>query len=131
MSSIWDDPDFKPSDSEFVKFTNVGDSVAGHITSIGRKTWDDGSVSPQLDITDDQGEDKILTAGQVRLKLALAEQRPEIGDHLSVTLTEVQRRPGGKTLKVFDVTVIRGGKAKAAAGAKATPAPADDSEPPF
>jgi len=49
-----------------------------------------------------------LTAGQVRLKAALAEQRPEVGDTLTVKLTEIEKRAGGKTLKHFDVAVIKG-----------------------
>jgi hypothetical protein len=49
-----------------------------------------------------------LTAGQVRLKAALAEQRPEAGDHLTVTLKQVEKRSGGKTLKHFDVEIKRG-----------------------
>ena len=44
------------------------------------------------------------------------------------TLTQVEKRSGGKTLKHFDVTV------KAAAGAGSAPAkstPAGDDDPPF
>jgi hypothetical protein len=55
-----------------------------------------------------------LTAGQVRLKAELSEKRPEVGDTLTVTMTEVEKRAGGKTLKHFDVTVVNSG----------TPAPA-------
>lgn len=124
--SIWDTPEFAPASGEFVKFVNVGDSVAGKVEHIGKKTWDDGSVSPQLDLITDDGEAKTLTAGQVRLKMALAEQRPEIGDHITVTLDEIQKRPGGKTLKVFSVVVKR-----AAAAAAKSAAVADDDEMPF
>ena len=125
--SIWDTPEFAAGTGEFVKFTDVGDKVAGKVESIGRKTWDDGSVSPQLEILTDDGEAKTLTAGQVRLKAALAEERPEVGDHLTVELTEIQKRPGGKTLKVFRVEVKRA----ATAGAKPAAAPSDSDEPPF
>lgn len=125
-ASIWDSPEFAGS-GEFVKFTNVGDNVAGKVENIGRKTWDDGSVSPQLDLLTADGEAKTLTAGQVRLKLALAEQRPEVGDHLSVELVDIIKRPGGKTLKEFKVVVTRGG-AKAAGAA---PVEATDDLPPF
>lgn len=127
MSSIWDDPAVTGGSNEFVKFDKVGDTVSGKVENIGRKTWDDGSISPQLDLLTDDGDARTLTAGQVRLKLALAEQRPEVGDHLTVTLTQIEKRSGGKTLKHFDVTV------KKAAGATAAPAAAtlSDDEPPF
>jgi hypothetical protein len=123
--SIWDDPAVTGGNNEFVKFEKVGDSVSGKVENIGRKTWDDGSVSPQLDLLTDDGEARTLTAGQTRLKAALAEQRPEVGDHLSVTLTQIEKRSGGKTLKHFDVTV------KKAAGATTAPSAADDDAPPF
>lgn len=125
MSSIWDDPDVVGGSNEFVKFDKVGDSVSGKVDHTGRKVWDDGSVSPQLDLITDDGEARTLTAGQVRLKLALAEKRPEVGDHLRVELTQIEKRSGGKTLKHFDVVVK-----KAATASKAAPV-GDDDAPPF
>lgn len=125
-ASIWDDPSVTGGNNEFVKFDKVGDTVSGKVENIGRKTWDDGSVSPQLDLITAEGEARTLTAGQVRLKLALAEKRPEAGDHLTVTLTQIEKRSGGKTLKHFDVAVV---KATGAAPAAAASAPSD--EPPF
>lgn len=119
--SIWDDPDMKVTDA-YVKFEQPGDAVAGTITSVGIHRWDDGTACPKLAIDTDDGE-VGLTAGQVGLKRALAEQRPEVGDHISVTFTDVEKRPGGKTLKHFDVVVTRAGAAPAAP-APAAPAPA-------
>lgn len=106
-TSIWDDPELKAG-GEFVKFDAVGDTVAGTITAIRTHRWDDGKVDPQILLTTDDGEDRSLTAGQVRLKVALAEQRPEVGDHIKITLTQIEKRAGGKTLKHFDVAVTRG-----------------------
>lgn len=113
MTGFWDNPEMAVG-GDYVAFTNVGDTVQGTITALGVKRWDDGTLSPQLVIATDQG-DKTLTAGQVRLKAALAEQRPEVGDHIVVTLSQIEKRTGGKTLKHFDVVVDRAG---------ATPAPA-------
>jgi hypothetical protein len=39
----------------------------------------------------------------------LAERRPEVGDTLTITHTEVEKRAGGKTLKLWDVDIVRGG----------------------
>ncbi len=114
MTGFWDNPEMAVG-GDYVAFTNVGDTVQGTITALGVKRWDDGTLSPQLVIATDQG-DKTLTAGQVRLKAALAEQRPEVGDHIVVTLSQIEKRTGGKTLKHFDVEVGR--------GAHTTPAPA-------
>lgn len=121
MTDIWDDPELKVTD-EYVKFENVGDGVSGKVLSISIHRWDDGSTCPQL-LLEVDGEEVMLTAGQTRLKRALAEQRPQVGDTLTATLTEIEKRAGGKTLKHFDVTVTRGGAAKAA---KPAAKPADD-----
>jgi hypothetical protein len=115
--SIWDDPELRTSD-DFVSFDNIGDTVTGRIVSLRAHRFDDGKVVPQILLDTDTGE-RTLTAGQVRLKAALAEQRPEVGDTLTVTLTNIEKRAGGKTLKHFDVSIIRGSGV-----ASATPAPA-------
>jgi hypothetical protein len=124
--SIWDDPDMKVG-GDFVKFDEVGATIAGTITGIRAHRFDDGSVAPQIFLALDTGEEKTVTAGQVRLKAALAEQRPEVGDHITITYTQNEKRQGGKTLKHFDVTIKRA----AAATAGATSAAADSDEPPF
>lgn len=119
--SIWDDPDLRVS-NDYVSFENVGDSVAGTIINIRAHKFEDGKTVPQL-LLDVDGEEKTVTAGQVRLKAALAEKRPEPGDAITITLTEIEKRAGGKTLKHFDVQI--GAQALAAKpAAKAAPAPA-------
>ena len=101
--SIWDDPDLR-SGGEYVTFTNVGDAVAGEITGVTFHTFEDGKKVPKLFIRCDDGSERTMTAGQVQLKSKLAEMRPEIGDYISVVLARIEKRPGGKTLKHFDVT---------------------------
>lgn len=128
MASIWDDPDLRVG-GEFVKFDNVGDTVSGTINAVRAHRFDDGSVAPQVLITTDDGEEKTITAGQVRLKAALAEQRPEAGDHLKVTFTQNEKRAGGKTLKHFDVEVTRGGGQAAAPAPTPAPAQATQEQP--
>jgi hypothetical protein len=135
--SIWDDPDVKPVEGEFVRFDAVGDGISGHITALGKHTFPATMDTPektcaQISITDDNGESRILTAAQMRLVAALAEQRPDVGDHLAVTLTQIEKR-GTRTLKHFDVVTTRGGKTAVTAGAAktTTKAAAVDDEPPF
>jgi len=102
-TSIWDTPGMTMS-SDYIKFEQPGDTVTGVVLGVEAHKWDDGSVSPKL-ILDCDGVEKSLTAGQVRLKAALAEKRPKVGDSITITLTEIEKRSGGKTLKHFDVTV--------------------------
>ncbi len=113
--SVWDDPELRVG-GEFVKFENPGDTVSGTVNTVRAHRFDDGQVAPQLLLTTDDGEERTVTAGQIRLKTALAEQRPEAGDHITITYTQQEKRAGGKTLKHFDVAVNRGG------GAVSTPA---------
>jgi hypothetical protein len=105
---MWDDPELR-SGGEFVKFENPGDRVAGVITGTRKHRFDDGNVVPQIFLTTDEGEERTLTAGQVRLKAALAAERPEVGDHLTVVYERQEKRTGGKTLKHFAVSIRRGG----------------------
>jgi len=115
--SVWDDPEMRVA-SDYASFNEVGDSVSGVVTGVYAHRFDDGKVVPKIMLDTSNGE-IALTAGQVRLKAALAEQRPEIGDTLTVKLTEIEKRAGGKTLKHFDVNVAKG------AGAPVAAAPSD------
>ena len=127
MTSVWDDPDLRVG-GEFVKFENVGDTVSGTVNAVRAHRFDDGSVAPQVLITTDTGDERTVTAGQVRLKAELAAQRPEPGDHITITHTEVEKRSGGKTLKHFSVQVNRGGIPAAATATQAA-APAATEQP--
>jgi hypothetical protein len=115
--SVWDDPEMRVA-SDYASFNEVGDSVSGVVTGVYAHRFDDGKVVPKIMLDTSNGE-IALTAGQVRLKAALAEKRPEIGDTLTVKLTEIEKRAGGKTLKHFDVNVAKG------AGAPVAAAPSD------
>jgi hypothetical protein len=118
--SVWDDPEMRIA-SDYVSFNEVGDTVTGVVTGVYAHRFDDGKVVPKIMLDTAEGE-VALTAGQVRLKAELSEKRPEVGDTLTVTMTEVEKRAGGKTLKHFDVTVVKNGSpAPAAAAPSLTP----------
>ena len=105
--SVWDTPELQTS-SDYIKFENAGDTVTGTVVNISAHKWDDGSVSPQILLQTGDGQ-QTVTAGQVRLKALLAEKRPEVGDTLTITHTGIEKRAGGKTLKLWTVDVVRGG----------------------
>lgn len=119
-TSVWDNPELKVG-GEFVKFDNVGDTISGTISAIRAHKFDDGSVAPQILLVTDDGEERTVTAGQIRLKTALAEQRPEASDHITITYTQNEKRAGGKTLKHFDLVVKRGTGETPAAALASTP----------
>lgn len=126
--SVWDDPELRNS-GDFIKFDKVGDKVSGTVVAVQRHKFDDGNVVPKLLLVTDDGEEKTLTAGQVRLKAELAEQRPEAGDHIVIELTQEEKRSGGKTLKHFTVEVKRGDGTVPTATKKAEDAPAGAPDP--
>lgn len=113
--SIWDDPELKIN-SDYIKFENPGDTAAGKIIAIRAHKFDDGNVVPQIILDTADGE-RTVTAGQMQLKALLAEKRPNVGDTITITFTEIEKRSGGKTLKKFDVQV------GAAVATAAAPAP--------
>lgn len=127
--SIWDDPDLKIG-GEFFKFENVGDTIGGTIHVVRVHRFDDGTVAPQLLLTTEDGTERTVTAGAILLKRALAEHRPEAGDTIVITLTEIEKRAGGKELKHFEVLVDRGDPATSAAPAGVPPAAATTSTSP-
>ena len=124
MTSVWDNPEMQVTDSFFSwKDKPVGTNITGLIKSVGIHRWDDGSVCPQF-VLDVNGEEVGLTVSQVGLKKIMAEQRPEAGDHISVTLKGIENRPGGKTLKQYEVVTTRAGAAPVAAPAPVAATPA-------
>jgi hypothetical protein len=123
-NDFWSDPEMFSS-GDFVKFDAVGDTVSGTITGVRKHMFEDGKVVPQIELDTADGP-KTLTAGQVRLKAALAEKRPGVGDLLTVTLTGIEKRAGGKTLKEFSVVVGPFAAPTAPVAAAAAPAAAAD-----
>lgn len=105
--SIWDDPELQVSD-DYVKFENPGDTITGTITALRIHRFDDKPV-PQIVIRTAEGHDRTVTGGQARLKALLTEKRPDVGDIITITMTNVEKRAGGKTLKHFEVDIARGG----------------------
>ena len=103
--SIWDNPEINVL-KKYVTFENIGDSVEGLVTEVSIQKWTDGTSAPKIVLDTDEGE-KIITAGQVRLKIALIEKRPEVGDYLKVSLVSIEDRSEGKFLKHFVVDITK------------------------
>lgn len=120
--SIWDDPELHVSD-DYVKFETPGDTITGTITALRIHRFDDKPV-PQIVIRTPEGYDRTVTGGQARLKALLTEKRPDVGDTITITMTNVEKRAGGKTLKHFEVDIAKAGTTAAPSVAPAaTPDP--------
>lgn len=120
--SIWDDPELHVSD-DYVKFETPGDTITGTITALRIHRFDDKPV-PQIVIRTPEGYDRTVTGGQARLKALLTEKRPDVGDTITITMTNVEKRAGGKTLKHFEVDIAKDGTTAAPSVAPAaTPDP--------
>lgn len=111
MSEQVDWAEFQRGDGDFpepFKFENPGDTIAGTITRM-RVATIDGKRIPEFYIQPDDGDERSVLAGQVRLQIKLAELRPASGDRIAIvfTGTEAGSKPG-RTLKNFDVQHKRG-----------------------
>lgn len=103
------DYDKYATSGEYVKFEEVGDQVIGVIKDIREGRTFNGDPCPELVIEDDDGEERTVTAGQVRLKAALAEKRPQKGDKIRITYSGVgEAKPGKAPPKEFTVDVKQG-----------------------
>jgi len=105
--NFWNDPQILSAavSGNYMKFSSPGDRVKGTIGVLGKHTWDDGSVAIQIRFV--EPDVPTVTASQVMLQKGLFALKPLAGDALDVELTDVERLPGGKTLKRFRITVTR------------------------
>jgi hypothetical protein len=103
------DYDKYATSGEYVKFEEVGDQAIGVIKDIREGRTFNGDPCPELVLEDDEGEERTVTAGQVRLKAALAEKRPQKGDKIRITYSGVgEAKPGKAPPKEFTVDVKQG-----------------------
>ena len=111
----WDE--FKQT-GDWVTFKDVGDTAIGDITAIRAGQDFNGNPCPELVIKMDDGVERTVTASQVMLKSALAEQAPQVGDRIRIVYSGVgDAKPGKAPAKLFDVALQ-------AKSANPTPAPA-------
>lgn len=91
------------------KFVTPGDTIEGEVLLLSATDFGGtADLTPVLTIRTDQG-DKEVTASQAVLCSRLAEQSPEVGDHISIRFDgEADKaRPGRSPAKLFTVTVKR------------------------
>ena len=122
MSFDWDQ--FKQN-GDFVRFENVGDQVVGTIKAIREGRDFNGNPCPELVLeVSDEGDEMTLTAGQVLLKSALAEQAPEVGNRIRIVYSGVgPAKPGKAPAKEFTVEVKPGNHPMAQAAVANTESP--------
>jgi hypothetical protein len=103
MPGFWDDEDIKKAaeSGAYGKFTDIGDTVEGTIADMKKKDFD-GRTAVEVEFDDD----RKVTFGQVLMMRDLYVHQPVPGDHISVTLANVQKN-GAKTLKLFKGTITK------------------------
>ena len=108
MSGFWDDESLRPAMGEVMKFDTVGDTVTGTIKSLGKRVFEEGTPRERwvIEVVFNEDDARTVMAGQVLLKQALWEARPDVGDGLTIELVAVSNT-AGKTLKKFQVAVTR------------------------
>lgn len=102
-TNFWSDPDIKKAaeGGEYVKFTDVGDTVSGTIAKLTKRDFD-GRTAIEVEFDDATK----VTFGQVLMLRDLYVLQPLPEEQLTVTLAKVEKR-GAKTLKMFKVELIR------------------------
>lgn len=98
---------------QFVKWEEPGQQIVGDLVLVEAGQSLQGTKVPQLTIRLDSGEEVIVTASQGQLKALILKEKPLPGDRVRIKFTNTEKRDGGKTLKLFELEVKRGG-AKAA-----------------
>lgn len=93
------------SNGDHVKWTNVGDTVAGEVLAVRVGKDFNGNDCPELVIVTDNGE-AIVTAGQKVLQNRLADVKPRVGERVAITYSAVgEAKPGKAPAKLFTVAV--------------------------
>lgn len=94
---------------DYFKFDEVGDQIIGVIKEVREGRTFNGDPCPELVLETEAGEEKTVTAGQVRLKAVLAEKRPQKGDRVRITYSGIgEAKPGKAPPKEFTVDVKQG-----------------------
>ena len=105
QTSFWDDPDIKKAaeGGGYHKLVNPGDTVAGTIKALKKQSFDNGDRTA---IEIEYEDESKFTAGQVLLLRDLYVLQPVKGEHLTITLADIQKRQA-KTLKLFRIELVR------------------------
>lgn len=111
-SNEWSD--IPAGGGNYAKWAEVGDTVAGEITSKFRGTDMQGNPCPAIVVRADDGSETTISASQAMLKAKMIEASPQVGDRIKVAFVRLEKRDGGKTLKHFEVTVKKAAPAIAA-----------------
>jgi hypothetical protein len=112
MDINWSDFERPSGDFNKWKPENEGDTITGKITALRVATMPDGNKYPSLTVNSN-GDSYDILASQTQLLRLLAEHKPTVGDTITITHTRVEKLAGNKTLKHFDVKVVRGKKVDA------------------
>lgn len=104
---------------EYVKWDTVGQTVTGDVIEVSLGQSLQGDKVPQYRIRLDDGTECTVTASQGQLKALCLKEKPHAGDRVKIVHTGVEKREGGKLLKLFTLDVKVG-------GAKAPVAVAED-----
>ena len=108
MSINWQEFE-RPTDGDYNRWKpeTEGDQISGIINSIRVATMPDGNKYPSLTI-DVAGDKFEVLVSQTQLLRLVAEKKPNVGDTITIKFTRVEKLAGNKTLKHFEVIVVKG-----------------------
>ena len=118
MSAL-DGIDLGLDSGDFITMREVGDMASGTLKAVRSHDFGDGQgPKPQLTLVDDEGAERVLTAGPFQLRQMLHERRDEIqiGVKLRIELIRLEPRALGKA-KIFTLDVEKAGTPASASAA--------------
>ncbi len=130
MSINWDDPAMAVTESDFIDWTAVGQSVEGKLVGVTQGTDFNGAPCPQLEIETESGT-KTVTCGQADIKAKVIALRPAAGQRIRIDFSAVKPTASGFKKKIFDVQYPVAAPAATPAPAAAPAAAVASDEPPF
>jgi hypothetical protein len=95
--------------SNWFKFENVSDSIAGTLEAVEEGIGTNGDEYPILVLTTGEGEETKVRASQYDLKEQLDKENPSDGDWLEIELVGFEQVAKGK-MKRFRLSVSRNGE---------------------
>jgi hypothetical protein len=143
-SSIYDDPEINTGEDDFpddVKFALPGDRVRARILTIEKIKTKFGPTLKYMvgniellvqngrEVATDWRDQKSMLAGSKNLKASMLEKKPDPGDLIDLTYTELRPTQSGGDVKIFVLEVEPAQMAPRAPAAQPAPEPVQRNEP--
>ena len=135
--SVYDDPELRDNEDDYpptIKFEKIGDRAKGRIKDVSKFTSRNGvalkyqlvDVATLLGGVQKSHPVAEIIAGSKNLKGQMLQLKPEVGDMVDITLTELRPSAYGNPTKIYRITTEGGNPFPASASTPPRPVTAQD-----